>query len=96
MEASSLCGFDLEWRGSGMEEVGFDKNTNRTLVEVDSSFLRPAEVDTLIGDPSKAKKILNWHAKTPFKKLVNLMVESDLKNYGLDPQKFFKPSKIDT
>ena len=92
-EAFSLCGFDIIWRGSGTDEVGFDKNTNRVLVEVDSSFFRPTEVDTLIGDSSKAKRVLDWHPKTTFKELVSLMVESDLKINGLVPEKFLKPCK---
>ena len=90
-EAFSLCGFDIVWRGSGTNEVGFDKNTNRVLVEVNPSFFRLTEVDTLLGDSSKAQNILNWHPKTTFKELVNLMVESDLKEAGLDPRKFLKP-----
>ena len=94
-EAFGLCGFDITWRGSGTDEVGFDKNTNRVLVEVNPSFFRPTEVDTLIGDSSKAQKILNWHAKTPFKELVHLMVESDLRKSGLDPKKFLKPCTVD-
>jgi len=89
-EAFSLCGFDIVWRGSGTDEVGFDKNTNRVLVEVNPSFFRLTEVDTLLGDSSKAQNILNWHPKTTFKELVNLMVESDLKEAGLDPRKFLK------
>ena len=91
LEATCLCGFDIEWRGSGVDEVGFDKNTNRVLIEVDASYFRPVEVDTLIGDPRKAKAILKWHAKTSFKELVRLMVESDLKENGLRPRKYFKP-----
>ena len=90
-EAFGLCGFDIAWRGSGTDEVGFDKNTNRVLVEVNPSFFRLTEVDTLLGDSSKAHNILNWHPKTTFKELVNLMVESDLKESGLDPKKFLKP-----
>ncbi|MBT7272545.1 MAG: GDP-mannose 4,6-dehydratase [Nitrospina sp.] len=90
-EAFSLCGFDIVWRGSGTDEVGFDKNTNRVLVEVNPSFFRLTEVDTLLGDSSKAQNTLNWHPKTTFKELVNLMVESDLKEAGLDPRKFLKP-----
>ena len=96
LEAFSLCGFDLEWRGSGVDEVGFDKNTNRILIQVDPSFFRPTEVDTLVGNPRKAKDVLNWHAKTPFKELVHLMVESDLKGNGLDPEKFIKPCKMNS
>jgi len=94
-ESFGLCGFDIAWRGSGTDEVGFDKNTNRVLVEVNPSFFRPTEVDTLIGDSSKAKNILNWHARTSFKELVHLMVKSDLKKSGLDPEKFLKPCRVD-
>ena len=93
-EAFGFCGFDITWRGSRIDEVGFDKNTSRVLVEVNPSFFRPTEVDTLIGDPRKAQNILNWHAKTPFKELVHLMVESDLKEFGLDPKKFLKPCTV--
>jgi len=95
-EAFGLCGFDIAWKGSGTDEVGFDKNTNRVLVEINPSFFHPTEVDTLIGDCSKAQNILNWHAKTPFKELVHLMVESDLKESGLAPEKFLKPCEIDS
>jgi GDPmannose 4,6-dehydratase len=91
IEAFSLCGFDIKWRGSGLDEIGFDKNTNRDLIKVDLSFFRPTEVDTLIGDSRKAKEILNWRAKTTFKELVHLMVESDLKQVGLDPINYIKP-----
>ena len=90
LEAFSLCGFDIEWQGSGVSEVGYDKNSNRSLIEVDPSFFRPTEVDTLIGDPKKAQNILNWRAKTTFKELVHLMVESDLKKSGLDPKNYIK------
>lgn len=95
-EAFGLCGFDLAWRGAGVDEVGYDKKTNRTLVTVDPSFFRPTEVDSLIGNSRKAKETLNWHAKTPFKELVHLMVESDLKENGLDPYQFFKPCQINS
>ena len=95
LEASSLCGFDIEWRGSGLDEIGFDKNTNRNLIKVDSSFFRPTEVDTLIGDPRKAKEILNWQARTTFKELVHLMMESDLKGVGLSPENFIKPYEVE-
>ena len=94
-EAFELCGFNIAWRGSGTDEVGFDKNTDRTLVEVNPSFFRPSEVDTLIGDSGKANNILNWHSKTPFKELVYLMVEADLKESGLDPKKFLKLCMVD-
>jgi len=91
--AFGLCGFDIKWRGSGTNEVGFDSASGQVLIEIDPLYYRPTEVDTLIGDSSKAHNILNWRAKTPFKELVHLMVESDLKKSGLDPKKFLKPLK---
>ena len=60
------------------------------------TYFRTAEVDTLIGNSSKAQNILNWQAKTTYKELVHLMVESDLKVSGLDPKKFLKPCAIDS
>jgi GDPmannose 4,6-dehydratase len=73
-------GIDIEWTGQGLDEKGIDKNTGKTLVVVDKKYFRPTEVDLLLGDPTKAKKILNWEPRITFKKLVNEMVESELKN----------------
>ncbi len=70
-------GFDVEWRGSGVEEKGFDRNTGRLLVEVSPDFFRPSEVDLLIGDSSKAKKQLGWESKTSIEELVRLMIAHD-------------------
>jgi len=69
----------LEWQGKGQEEKGIDKKSGNVIVEIDPKYFRPAEVDLLIGDYSKAKKQLGWVPKTTFKDLVKLMVESDLK-----------------
>ena len=74
----------LRWKGKGMEEVG--EYNNKVVVKVSPKFYRPAEVDFLMSDPSKAKKELGWQAKTSFKELVKMMVESDinqLKEHGL-------------
>ncbi len=90
-EAFGLCGYEIEWRGSGVDEVGFDKASGRVLIEIDPAYFRPAEVDSLIGNFSKAKEQLNWQPRTSFKELVYLMVESDLKVNGLDPTKYLKP-----
>lgn len=77
--AFEQVGINLDWVGEGLDEKGIDRATGRVLVEVDSRFFRPAEVETLLGDPSKAKKQLGWNpTKTPFKKLVKEMVESDI------------------
>jgi len=71
-------GFDLEWAGSGLEERGIDRNSGKTLIEVDERYFRPTEVETLLGDASKAREILGWVPKTSFTQLVNEMCASDL------------------
>lgn len=68
----------IEWRGSGVEEVGIDSATGDELVSVNPKFYRPAEVDLLIGDPSKAKAELGWSATTTLEELTNMMIEKDL------------------
>ena len=75
------AGIELRWEGSGIEERGIDQATGRVLVEVDPQYFRPAEVETLLGDPSKAKQLLGWNPqKTSFDELVRLMVTHDM-NY---------------
>lgn len=72
-------GIDIIWQGLGIKEKGICSKTGNILVEVDPKYFRPTEVDTLLGDPSKAKKLLNWNPnKTSFKQLVKIMVQSDL------------------
>ena len=72
-------GFDIEWKGKGLQEKGIDRKTGKIIVEVDKRFFRPAEVDILLGDPSKAMKELGWKPKIKFKELAKMMVESDMK-----------------
>ena len=73
------AGIELRWEGSGIEERGIDQATGRVLVEVDPQYFRPAEVETLLGDPSKAKALLGWNPqKTSFDELVRLMVTHDM------------------
>ena len=73
-------GIELEWRGDGIDEKGYDKATGKSIVEVDPKYFRPAEVDQLLGDPSKAKARLGWNPhKTSFEQLVKLMVRHDMK-----------------
>ena len=73
-------GIMLRWEGEGVEEKGIDINTGKVLVEVDPKYFRPAEVDQLLGDPSKAKKLLGWNPqKTSFEELVKIMVAHDMK-----------------
>ena len=68
----------IEWRGSGIDEVGVHASTDRVLVRIDPNYFRPTEVDLLIGDASKAKRLLGWQAQTTFAALVTRMVTSDL------------------
>lgn len=68
----------LRWEGSGSEEKGIDESTGQVIVEVDPRYFRPAEVETLLGDPSEAERILGWKPKTAFTDLVKEMVASDL------------------
>ncbi len=72
-------GIDLRWEGEGVEERGIDIATGRVLVEVDPKYFRPAEVETLLGDPTKAKELLGWNpSKTSFEELVRIMVRHDV------------------
>ena len=74
------AGIELEWRGHGVDEKGYDKATGRSLVEVDPKYFRPAEVDQLLGNPAKAKAKLGWNPqKTSFTELVKIMVQHDMK-----------------
>ena len=84
--AFNEVGYDLNWEGDGVDEVAKDNKTGKVLVKIDPRYFRPAEVELLLGDPSKANKELNWHAKTTLKELVSEMVEFDLKfdSYGSD------------
>lgn len=83
--AFSEAGIDLRWEGQNENEKGIDKKTGKVLVEVDPKYYRPTEVEQLLGDPSKAKKLLKWNpTSTPFNELVKIMMQHDLefvKNY---------------
>ncbi|MCX6800457.1 MAG: GDP-mannose 4,6-dehydratase [Candidatus Falkowbacteria bacterium] len=76
---AQYLGFDLIWEGSGMDEKGIDKNTGKIIIEIDSRYFRPAEVDVLLGDYSKAKNKLGWEPKVRFNELAKMMAEADLK-----------------
>lgn len=79
--AFNNVGISLRWEGEGVDEKGIDENTGKTVVEVDPKFFRPAEVDQLLGDPTKAKKQLGWNpCKTSFEELVKIMTDHDM-NY---------------
>ena len=79
-KAFSYAGIQIAWKGRGVDEVGFDQNTGRELVKVDSAYFRPTEVDLLLGNPDKVQKQLNWHPKTSFDMLARMMVDEDIKN----------------
>ena len=70
----------MRWEGEGVDEKGIDVKTGKVLVEVDPKYFRPAEVEQLLGDPSKAKSVLGWNPqKTSFEELVRIMVQHDMK-----------------
>ena len=78
-KAFKYAGIDIEWQGSGVNEIGLDKVTRNTIVQIDPRYFRPVEVEVLLGDPSKANNVLGWKAKVNFDELVKLMIDSDLK-----------------
>ena len=79
--AFQYAGIELEWVGKGIEEKGLEKKTGKIIVEVSPEFYRPTDVVTLLGDPSKAKKCLDWNPqKTSFEDLVRIMTEHDIQN----------------
>lgn len=82
--AFAETGVTIDWQGSGIDEVGIDRATGRTLVEIDARYFRPAEVELLLGDPTKAETELGWTRKVSFPELVSEMVRYDLANdaYG--------------
>ncbi len=73
-------GVDIEWEGSGVNEKGIDRDTGKVLVKINKKYFRPAEVELLLGDPSKAEKELGWKRKVSFQELVSGMVKYDLEN----------------
>ena len=68
----------IRWQGEGKEEKGYDQETGKCIIAVDSRYFRPTEVETLLGDPTKAKRKLGWEPKISFKEMVSEMMESDL------------------
>jgi len=78
-KAFARVGTEIKWRGSGVEEEGYDPKTDKVLVRVDPKYFRPAEVELLLGNPAKAERVLGWKRKVDFNTLVNEMVDADLK-----------------
>jgi GDPmannose 4,6-dehydratase len=75
--AFSYKGFNIKWKGEGINEIGYDAHTGRELIFVDEKYFRPAEVEQLLGNPTKAEKILGWKAKTSINELLKEMVDYD-------------------
>lgn len=76
--AFGAAGMKIQWQGSGVDEIGIDAASGKTVVKVNKQFFRPAEVELLLGDPAKAEKELGWKREIPFVQLVSRMVENDL------------------
>ena len=75
----AMKGFNIKWKGSGINEIGYDENTERELIFISKRYFRPAEVEELLGDSTKARTILKWTPEYSFKDLVKEMVEQDCK-----------------
>ena len=74
-----IKGFNIKWKGKGLDEIGYDENTGRELIFISEKYFRPAEVEELLGDSSKSRKELDWEPKYTFDNLVKEMVEEDCK-----------------
>lgn len=77
-ETAPYFGMKIAWMGEGLNEIGYDLNTKKTVIKIDSKYFRPAEVETLLGDASKAKEKLGWEPKISFKELVEDMCKNGL------------------
>ena len=82
--AAQALGMNIIWKGEGINETGVDSISGKTIVKVDPGYFRPTEVETLLGNPAKAKEKLGWQATTSFKQLVHEMVKSDLEEAEKD------------
>lgn len=77
-------GINIEWQGSGIEEVGVDRDSRKVIVAIDSNYYRPSEVDDLLGDSTKAKQKLGWNPTISFEAMIAEMIESDIKETKRD------------
>ena len=75
--ACKTLNIDLIWEGNGLNEVGIDKKNNKTIIKINPKYYRPSEVDILLGDSSKSRKILKWEPETTFEELVEMMLTAD-------------------
>src|SRR6185436_15977769 len=77
-KAALHAGYELIWQGSGIEEKGIDRKTGKTIIEVDTRYFRPAEVDLLVGNPTKAEQMMGWKTKVEIDELVSIMMKYDM------------------
>jgi GDPmannose 4,6-dehydratase len=82
--AAKELGIEVRWEGKGVDEKGYDNATGKCIVQVDPRYFRPTEVETLLGDPTKAHTKLGWKPTTTFHELVSEMVREDLKSAQRD------------
>jgi GDPmannose 4,6-dehydratase len=82
--AAAHLDMDVQWEGKGVEERGIDRKTGKVIVRVDARYFRPTEVDTLLGDPTKARTKLGWKPEITFEQLVTEMIEADLQHARRD------------
>jgi len=78
--AFRAVGIHLTWKGRNVDEIAFDSESKRVLVRINPKYYRPAEVDLLIGDASKARRVLGWTPKHSFQQLIEMMVDADLED----------------
>ena len=76
--AFAQAGIQVQWQGTGVDEIGIDKATGKTIVKVNKDFFRPAEVQLLLGNPAKAEEKLGWKREISFAELVQRMVDNDM------------------
>lgn len=88
--AAALVGYTLVWQGSGLDEQGIDSKTGKVLVSIDPRYYRPAEVDFLLGDATKAREQLGWQPQTRFHELIALMMEAEFVDRGCVPSQYIQ------
>jgi GDPmannose 4,6-dehydratase len=77
-EAGKICEFNIDWQGKGEQEIGVDKKTGKIIIKVNPKYYRPAEVDLLVGNPEKARKVLGWDPQINYKELCQMMMKADI------------------
>ena len=85
---------NIQWKGAGIEEIGIDTSTGNTIVSVDARYFRPTEVETLLGDATKAKEKLGWEPKISFDEMVKEMTAADLKE--AEKERLYQNNGFDT